>query len=325
MNSAEIEYKLSKNKLLSVVVPVYNNCETVRETCLRVLQLKEDRLLAISVELVFVDDGSTDESWPELQRLAHEFSQNVSLVKLSRNFGQVNAILAGYQACSGDAVVTISADLQDPIGIIAEMVAHWEQGTEIVIAHRESRADDISATLFSKIAYGVARKANPRIPAGGFDYLLLSRRAADLMLSFQGHHRFFQGDVLWLGLPTAFIPYAREKRPQGKSAWSFSRKFKYFTDLVLDSSYLPIRIMSALGVIVATIGLIYAFVIVLAWFRGETPFAGWAPIMITLLVVSGLIMTMLGIIGEYIWRIYDEVKGKPTYIIERKLTIKKND
>jgi polyisoprenyl-phosphate glycosyltransferase len=319
MNPDQKDSVQHQNRLLSIVVPVYNNCETVRETCLRVLRLKEEGAISLRVELVFVDDGSTDDSWLELQRLAQDFSQHVTLVKLSRNFGQVNAIFAGYEASSGDAVITVSADLQDPIALIVEMVAYWEKGTEIVIAHRESRADDLSATLFSRIAYGVARKANPRIPAGGFDYLLLSRRAADLMLSFQGHHRFFQGDVLWLGLTTAFIPYAREKRQQGKSGWSFSKKFKYFTDLVLDSSYLPIRMMSGLGVVVATIGLIYALIIVFAWFQGETPFSGWAPIMITLLLVSGLIMTMLGIIGEYIWRIYDEVKGKPAYVVEKKL------
>lgn len=307
---------------LSVVVPVYNNSQTVRETCQRVLKLAQEKIIQMSIEIVFVDDGSSDSSWAELEKLRTDYTDNVTLVKLSRNFGQVNAILAGYEASTGDAVVTISADLQDPVELIAQMVLKWQSGMEIVIAHRESRDDDVSSTLFSKIAYGVARKANPRIPSGGFDYLLLSRRATDLMLSFKGHHRFFQGDVLWMGLPTCFIPYARERRQHGKSGWTFARKFKYFTDLVLDSSYLPIRIMSGLGVTVASIGMIYALVIVVAWLRSQTPFPGWAPIMVTLLVVSGLIMTMLGIIGEYIWRIYDEVKDKPGYVIEKKISKK---
>ena len=311
-----------QKRLVSVVVPVYRNRETVGETCLRVLQVRQQSFPHLDIEIVFVDDGSQDGSWEELERVREANSNHVSLVKLSRNFGQVSAILAGYGAAKGDAVITLSADLQDPIEVIAQMVTHWEAGLEIVIAHRESRDDDAAATLFSRIAYGVARRANPRIPSGGFDYLLLSRRAADLMHSFSGHHRFFQGDVLWLGLPTTFIPYARERRPHGKSGWTFSKKFKYFTDLILDSSYLPIRLMSSLGFLTASAGLLYALVIIVAWFKGETPFTGWAPIMVTLLIVGGLIMMMLGIIGEYLWRIYDDVKERPLYIVERQFPMR---
>lgn len=309
---------ISKNekKIISIVIPVYKNCESLNETSSRILEIWQKSFSKFSIEMVFVDDGSPDNSWEELLKIKKTHSENVSLVKLSRNFGQVSAILAGYATSKGDAVVTISADLQDPIEIIATMISHWEQGSEIVIAHRDSRNDDTASTLFSRIAYGVARRANPRIPPGGFDYLLLSRRATDLMKSFSGRHRFFQGDVLWLGLPTIFIPYARERRPHGKSGWTFSKKFKYFTDLILDSSYLPIRLMSSLGFFTASTGLIYAVAIIIAWFRNATPFTGWAPIMITLLILGGLIMMMLGVIGEYIWRIYDDVKEKPLYIIE---------
>ena len=310
---------LGQKRLVSVVVPVYRNRETVGETCLRVLQVRQQSFPHLDIEIVFVDDGSPDGSWEELERVREANTDHVSLIKLSRNFGQVSAILAGYEAAKGDAVITLSADLQDPIEIIAQMVSHWEAGLEIVIAHRGSRDDDAAATLFSRIAYGVARRANPRIPSGGFDYLLLSRRAADLMRSFSGHHRFFQGDVLWLGLPTTFIPYARERRMLGKSGWTFAKKFKYFTDLILDSSYLPIRMMSSLGFLTASAGLLYALVIIVAWFKDATPFTGWTPIMITLLIVGGLIMMMLGIIGEYLWRIYDDVKKRPLYIVERQL------
>ena len=308
-----------QGKLVSVVVPVYQNRETVGETCLRVLQVREQSFSHLDVEIVFVDDGSQDGSWEELERVRAENPDHVSLVKLSRNFGQLGAILAGYEAARGDAVITLSADLQDPVGVMAQMVSQWETGQEIVIAYRESRDDGAAASVFSRIAYGVARRANPRIPVGGFDYLLLSRRAAKLLCSFNGRHRFFQGDVLWLGFPTTFIPYARERRKHGKSGWTFAKKFKYFTDLILDSSYVPIRLMSGLGFLTALAGLIYTVVIVGAWFQGQTPFAGWAPIMVTLLIVGGLIMMMLGIIGEYLWRIYDDVKERPLYLVERQL------
>jgi dolichol-phosphate mannosyltransferase len=310
-----------QRKLVSVVVPVYKNRETVAETCRRVLQLREQSFPHLDVEVVFVDDGSADGSWEELERVRAANPDHVSLVKLSRNFGQLIAILAGYKAAQGDAVITLSADLQDPVSMIAQMVSQWESGQEIVIAYRESRDDDAVNIIFSRIAFGVAQRANPRIPVGGFDYFLLSRRATDLMRSFKGRHRFFQGDILWLGLPTTFLPYVRERREHGKSGWTFSKKLKYFTDLILDSSYLPIRLMSALGFLTASAGLVFALVIVVTWLRNKTPFVGYAPIMITLLIVGGLIMMMLGIIGEYIWRIYDDVKEKPLYIVERQSPI----
>lgn len=308
-------------KIISVVVPVFRNRDTLFKTFEGISAVHQEKFSALGLEVVFVDDGSDDGSWDELCRLNAQYPKEVSLVKLSRNFGQVSAILAGYGAAKGDAVVTLSADLQDPIPLIATMVEHWQKGVEVVVAHREARNDDTASTLFSKIAYGIARRANPRIPQGGFDYLLLSRRAAQLLCSFKGRHRFFQGDVLWLGLSTTFIPYERMKRPVGRSGWSFAKKFKYFTDLILDSSYFPIRMMSSLGFLTAMAGLLYAVVIVWTWLQGETPFSGWAPLMVTLLLVGGLIMMMLGIIGEYLWRIYDDVKERPLYLVEKKIQI----
>lgn len=303
--------------VISIVVPVFRNRDTLFSTFQNILDVQKAKFSHLALEVIFIDDGSDDGSWEELQQLHVQSPQQILLVKLSRNFGQVCAILAGYEAATGDAVVTLSADLQDPVTLIGDMVTHWQQGTEVVVAHREARNDDIVATLFSKIAYGIARRANPRIPPGGFDYLLLSRRAAKLLCSFKGRHRFFQGDVLWLGLPTTFIPYERQRRPAGRSGWSFAKKLKYFIDLILDSSYFPIRMMSSIGFLTATGGLLYAMVIVWVWFLRQTPFPGWAPLMVTLLIVGGLIMMMLGMIGEYLWRIYDEVKLRPLYVVER--------
>jgi dolichol-phosphate mannosyltransferase len=307
------------SSLLSVVVPVFRNRETLRATFEGVLRTRNESFPAWRLEMVFVDDGSNDGSWDEICDLRIAFPDYIRGVKLSRNFGQVSAILAGYEAARGDAIVTLSADLQDPPAVIAQMVTHWDSGCEVVIAHRQAREDDLRATLFSRVAYGAARAANPRMPQGGFDYLLLSRRAAHILLSFGGRHRFFQGDVLWIGLPTAFVPYVRQKRPVGRSGWTFARKFKYFTDLILDSSYLPIRLMSAIGIVTALLGLAYALVIVWAWFVHRTPFEGWAPLMVSQLIIGGLIMAMLGIIGEYLWRIYDDVKTRPMYIVQESI------
>lgn len=269
------------------------------------------------LEIIFVDDGSDDQSWSVLADIQNQDPAHVVVLKLSRNFGQLYAIIAGYEAARGDAVIMISADLQDPIELMGDLVTHWGGGKEVVIACRESRDDDVAATLFSRIAYGVARIGNPTVPSGGFDYLLMSRRAIRIFLSNKSRHRFFQGDVLWMGLPTVFIPYRREKRLIGKSGWTLKKKYKYFIDLVLDSSYLPIRVMSALGVLTTASGFFYSLLIVISWWRNGTPFVGWAPIMIAILLVGGVTMTMLGVIGEYVWRMYDDVKQRPLYVVER--------
>lgn len=304
-------------KLISVVVPVYNNEGSLLENFRQIYDQYRQTLSDYDLEVVYVNDGSKDDSWTVLEQLKAEHPEHVTIARLSRNFGQICAILAGYEIARGDAVITMSADLQDPVSLISDMVSNWANGNEIVIAHREKREDGAVASSFSRIAYGIARRANPRIPTGGFDYLLLSRRATEILCTFKGHHRFFQGEVLWLGLPTVFLPYTRQERKQGKSGWTFSKKFKYFIDLVLDSSYLPIRAMSGLGAIVALSGVLYSLVIVVNWLFGNTPYSGWAPIMITILMVGGLLMMMLGIIGEYIWRMYDTIQDRPLYVIER--------
>ena len=303
--------------VLSVVIPVYNNERSLAILYDRLGEMHRTIEAECQLEIVMVDDGSADGSWNAISELRARDPSRLTAVRLSRNFGQLAAILAGYGQASGDAVVTISADLQDPAMLIAEMFRRWREGNDIVIAHRSERHDALSASVASRIAYAVARSANPRMPDGGFDFLLMSRRALQTMLSFRGRHRFFQGDVLWMGYPTAFIPYVREARPHGKSTWSLRRKVKYFVDLIVDSSYLPIRAMSALGFLVAVSGLSYAALIVWAWAMHRTPFEGWAPIMVIVLVTGGLIMMMLGILGEYLWRLYDDVRAKPLYLVQQ--------
>jgi dolichol-phosphate mannosyltransferase len=131
-------------------------------------------------------------------------------------------------------------------------------------------------------------------------------------------HRFFQGDLLWTGYRTSFLPYVRLKRTIGKSQYNFGKKLKNFLDAILDASYLPIRFISLVGIITSALGVLYSATIVISWLRGETPFTGWAPIMIAILLVGGLIMVMLGVIGEYVWRINEEVRKRPNYVVREK-------
>jgi glycosyltransferase involved in cell wall biosynthesis len=248
----------------------------------------------------------------------HTEDSAVKVISFSRNFGQVAAIIAGLKEVSGDAVVIMSADLQEPIELIGAMIAKWTAGNEIVIGHRVDREDGFIANTASTIFYKLMRQVNPKMPKGGFDFMLVDKIALNVLNQIDERNRFFQGDILWLGFNTAFIPYTRLKRTIGKSQWTLAKKLKYFIDGLLNTSYVPIRLMSLLGICFSFFGFLYAIIIAYNRFIHNTPFTGWAPIMILILIIGGLIMLMLGIIGEYVWRTYDETRKRPLYIIKGK-------
>lgn len=302
---------------ISFVIAVYQNAGALTETHKQLSALFEGSLAKHEAEIIFVNDGSSDGSYEELLEIK-KTNPEVKVISFTRNFGQMAAMLAGFKEASGDAVVNISADLQDPIDLIPEMVSQWESGTEIVICHRVNRSDPLAAKLFSNFAYNMLRAAVPQIPKGGFDFVLMDRVAMDHFNSMDTRHRFFQGDLLWPGYRTGLIPYERRERTIGHSQYNFSKKMKNFLDALLDSSYFLIRAISLAGVITSLLGVLYSLTIIWSWLMGETPFDGWAPIMIALLIVGGMIMVMLGIIGEYVWRINEEVRKRPNYVIREK-------
>lgn len=267
-------------------------------------------------EFVFVDDGSDDGSLNELFAIRAR-DADVRIVSFTRNFGQMSAILAGLKTATGDLVLHLSADLQDPVELIPQLVRQFEGGNEVVVAYREARQDRLTSRLTSRVFYGIIRLSFPTIPPGGFDYVLMARRVVDAFNQIEVRNRFFQGDVLWLGYKTAFVPYVRARRTHGRSQYTFAKRLKNSLDAILDSSYLPIRFISLVGVLTAFIGFVYAADIVYARLMHHIPATGLAPIMILVLIVGGVLMLMLGIIGEYVWRIYDEIKGKPNYIIRQ--------
>jgi dolichol-phosphate mannosyltransferase len=213
-------------------------------------------------------------------------------------------------------VVNISADLQDPPEQIAAMLKEWESGSHIVINYRESRDDELASAITSKIAYRLFRYSLPDLPPGGFDFALLDRKAMDAVNAIKEKNRFYQSDILWVGFTVKYLPYVRLKREHGHSAYNFVKRFGNFTSAFFNVSYFPIRLMSLIGFLTAASGFLYAVTVLVAYFLRETPFQGWAPLMMITLIVGGLLMIMLGIIGEYIWRIYDEVKYKPNYVIK---------
>ncbi len=302
-------------KKISVVIPVYNNEGSLKILYDRLVSTIKGYNNSFSYELIFINDGSKDKSFSVLKTI-QESDASVVLINFSRNFGQMAGILAGWKYATGDAVINISADLQDPPEQIEKMLLEWENKNEIVINYRESRDDEVSSALTSKLAYKLFRYSLPNLPPGGFDYALLDRKAMDAINSITEKNRFYQGDILWVGFTIKYLPYIRQKREHGKSAYNFVKRFGNFMTAFLNVSYFPFRLMSFMGFLTATTGFIYSLTILFAYYFHKTPFQGWAPIMMILLIVGGMLMIMLGIIGEYIWRIYDEVKYKPNYIIK---------
>lgn len=303
--------------LISYVIPVYHNEGSIRTTCDAIRALFDGPLSEHELEIILVNDGSRDGSWAEMEAVASS-DPRVRAIDFTRNFGQLAAIIAGYNSATGDAIINMSADLQDPTELTVDMIKAWQGGSPVVVAYRQDREDSFGASLFSKIAYGALRLSNSEIPAGGFDFTLMDRTALTSFLSYRGRNRFFQGDVLWAGYRATFIPYVRRARTVGRSQYTFSKKLKLFFDFILDGSYLPIRLMSLCGLVTASLGALYALVILVGWAMGATPFLGWAPLMIAVLVIGGILMLMLGVIGEYVWRILDEIKAKPLYVVKER-------
>jgi polyisoprenyl-phosphate glycosyltransferase len=305
-------------KKISFILPVFRNEGSISITCSSISELFQKQMSEFELEILLINDGSDDGSWKEIIELCNQYNF-IKGISFSRNFGQVPAIIAGTQHCTGDAAVIMSADLQDPVSLISDMISAWKENSEIVICYRIDREDSAVARLTSSIFYSFMKISNPNIPRGGFDFVMLDRKAIDVFAGIDERNRFFQGDILWMGFNIKFIPYKRLKRTIGKSQWSFSKKLKYFIDGSLNTSYLPIRFMSVAGVSIAFLGFLYALLVIYLRFMNDVPFKGYAPILILLLVIGGMIMVMLGIIGEYLWRIYDETRKRPVYLIKEKV------
>lgn len=303
------------NKIISIVIPVFRNAGSLANTYKQLAGIFPMHNGKHDAEIIFVDDGSDDASYARIKEIC-ENDNRVQGIRFTRNFGQMAAVIAGMRRARGDAVVMMSADLQDPPTLIRDMVDAWVNGAKVVIAYRTNRHDSLAEKLTSKLAYGFLRKVNPLIPSGGFDFVLMDKATLWMFTKIDIRHRFLQGDVLWAGYQTVFIPYERQRREVGVSQYDFRKRLKLFIDAVLDSTYIPIRAMTLIGFLFAILGFLYGLSVVVSWAFKLTPFPGWAPIMVSIWLTSGVIILMLGIIGEYLWRIYDEIRKKPFYVVE---------
>ncbi|MBI5623857.1 MAG: glycosyltransferase family 2 protein [Elusimicrobia bacterium] len=306
---------MNPEKLISFVIAVYRNERELTPTYKELKSLFSGPLKDYRCEFVFVDDGSDDASLPELLAL-READPQVRVVSFSRNFGQMAAIIAGVRAARGDAVINKNADMQEPAEAVVRLVREWEQGGEIVLGHRLSREDSLLANVLGNAYWSILKWTSPNLPVGS-DFFLLGRQAADAFNRIEESDRFCPVDVLWLGFNPRIVPYHRMKRLIGKSQWGLSRKVKAGIDGILHSSYLPIRFISVMGLTIGGLGFIAAALVAARRLIQGTQYPGWTSTVVLLLLLNGLTMMMLGIIGEYVWRIYNQAKGRPQYIVRR--------
>jgi len=300
---------------ISVIIPVYYNEDSLPNLFSHLTKVSEEQE-RWQFEFVFVDDGSGDSSLKLLKEFA-ERDNRVKVIKLSRNFGSFTAVLAGYTHCTGDCAVMISADLQDPPELIPKMLDLWLQGNKVVIAARESRKDKLFQRIISGIYYRLMRRfALPDMPIGGFDFVLIDRVIINIIVEVKEKNTSLMGLILWTGFKRTIIYYTREARKGGVSRWTLKKKVNYFIDSFVAFSYSPIRIMQYLGAAVGLSALVYAAFIIYNRIYFDIPVNGWSSLMVVILLIGALQFFMLGIVGEYIWRIVDETKKRPTFIVD---------
>jgi len=303
-------------KTLSIVVPVYFN-EGSLAPLFAELQQVERKLLEkqVQVELIFVDDGSGDESWPELLKIKAQ-RQATTLVKLTRNFGAVHASKTGVRLVKGDCFTILAADLQDPPELILTMVDKWLAGAKYVLCAREGREDPLSSKLFSLLYYRLVRLlVVSSYPRQGYDLALMDR---SILPHFQdsGKNIYTPLYVYWLGFRPEIILYQRRKRLHGRSRWTFWKKLNSLVDSLAGFSILPIRLISMIGFVVSFLSLGYGAFISINAILGRIDVRGFPTVVTLIAFLLGLIILMLGMIGEYIWRIFDEVNKRPEVVID---------
>lgn len=306
-------------KKLSIVVPVYYNEQSLPHLFVHLQKLEQSLINKdIATELIFVDDGSGDDSFAELLNIKHARPET-KIIKLTRNFGNVRAEKAGYPYITGDCFCCLAADLQDPPELIDEMADYWLAGEKFIICTREERVDPPLTTLFANLYYRMVRSFVIRnYPKGGYDLALMDRD----MLPYMRNSGKNINPALFafsLGYEPIVIKYKRQKREFGKSRWTFAKKFNYFIDSILGYSVIPIHIISWIGIALAIVSFGYGLFTIFEVLIKGIEVRGFASLFTLTAFLSGLILTMLGIIGQYIWRIFDEIVGLPESVVEIEL------
>ncbi len=312
----------------SVVAPVFNEEALIEEFCQRTIAALEP--LGEPFELVLVNDGSRDRSGMIL-RAIHERDARVRVINFSRNFGHQLAITAGTDYARGRAVIVIDSDLQDPPEVIPELIAKWREGYEVVYAVREEREGEtwFKRTTASAFYRLIARITNVELPVDAGDFRLMDRKVVDALNRIREHHRFMRGLSVWVGFRSTGVSYTRHARKAGSTKYPFRKMLKFALDGITSFSYLPLQLATYLGFIVAALSLIFILVVFVMRLGSPDPqeaaFYGQASTLASVLFIGAVQLISLGIIGEYVGRIYDEVKGRPLYIVAEALGFSEAD
>ena len=313
------QYPIHPPHLFSIVIPCYNEEEVLEHTIARLLSVADD-LERYRTELVFVDDGSSDRTLEILRAAAHKESR-IRIVSFARNFGHQIAVTAGIDAAAGDAVALIDADLQDPPELLARMLDHWEEGFDVVYGVRASREGEsalkmVTARWFYRL---LNRVSETPIPLDTGDFRLMDRKVVDVLRDMPERHRFVRGLVAWVGHRQLALPYDRRERAAGISKYPLRKMLRFATDGILSFSSKPLQVATNLGIVAAgfaLLGIVYAVVLRLMtsiWVEG------WTTLLIAVLFLGGVQLISLGIIGEYIGRVYEETKGRPLYVVRERI------
>lgn len=307
-------------KKISVIVPMYFE-EAVVSECYKRLKEVLSNLENYEYEMIFVDDGSRDQTLSILEKIAI-VDKNVKVISFSRNFGHQAAVQAGLKTCTGDAVVIIDADLQDPPELIPQMISLWENGNDVIYAKRKTREGETKFKLLSaKMFYRVLNNLSDyAIPNDTGDFRLADRKVIDVINSFPEHGKFYRGLFSWVGFKQAPIEYERKERFAGETKYPLKKMLKLAKDGIFSFSTKPLRFVSKLGIISLIISILILIYSLLSFaFDWNNLTAGWTSIMVTITFFAGVQLVSLGMIAEYIGRIYEESKNRPPYIINKKI------
>ncbi|MFQ5856102.1 MAG: glycosyltransferase family 2 protein [Anaerolineae bacterium] len=304
--------------VLSIVAPVFNEEAILPELYRRVTAVMQEA--GEPYELVLINDGSRDRSL-EIMRELHEQDPRVKVVNFSRNFGHQSAITAGADYARGDAIVIIDADLQDPPEVILDLIKRWREGYEVVYAVRAEREGEtwfkqVTASVFYRL---VASITTVDIPLDTGDFRLMDRRVVDAMKQMREQHRFMRGLSSWVGFKQTGVKYVRRQRYAGETKYPFRKMLKFAIDGITSFSYLPLQLATYFGFFIAALSLVGIILAIILRLSGSTALYGQASTLVAVLFLGGVQLIFLGIIGEYLGRIYDEVKGRPLYIVAETL------
>jgi len=302
---------------LSIVVPLFNEEESLPELYTRLSAVLSS--LGLACEIILVDDGSTDHSLEIIEALAAK-DPRVKLLSFSRNFGHMAALSAGLDYAGGDAVITLDADLQHPPEQIPEMLKKWKEGAEIVNAiRRETQGAGAVKNITAHFFYWLIGKIGKiNLPEGSADYRLLDRKVVEALKGIQERSRFLRGIISWVGFKQASVVFEAPPRFAGRTKYSFGKMFAFALDGITSFSAFPLKLSAYLGLCIA--GLSFVYIIYAIYIRLFTNQAieGWTSMLVVVLFIGGVQLIFLGVLGEYLGRVFDETKGRPLYIVSRK-------